>query len=250
MQHAVVGRLLGDLVMQDQPGSGIDRRLDVVGRRPGTPSDAHQACVLLAFDQRRPAFVFQPVREPAKFGAPIPQGRDRRLNRAGRIVGLAGVGVIETGEIIGDLPVKPGGLIGNPTSRNDLPRARRSPELRAVQRHQPRREQPRIPAQKDEGPARPHDRRSVVAAKIGDRLEVGDKPAQQPHRLDIAPALPLQSPRRANLVEIAPHIQLQQIARVVARPARRCRNRPAKAESRHVQPVHKCVDHPDRGVLR
>ncbi len=43
--------------------------------------------------------------------------------------------------------------------------------------------------------------RGVVAVEIGDRLEVGGKSAQQPHRLDIAPACPLQPARRADLVE-------------------------------------------------
>jgi len=36
-----------------------------------------------------------------------------------------------------------------------------------------------------EGAARTHDRGSIVAAKVGDGFEVGDKPAQQPHRPDM-----------------------------------------------------------------
>jgi hypothetical protein len=42
---------------------------------------------------------------------------------------------------------------------------------------------------------------AIVATEIGDRLEIGDKPAHQPHRLDITPASSLQPPGRANLID-------------------------------------------------
>jgi hypothetical protein len=81
-------------------------------------------------------------------------------------------------------------------------------------------------------------------AEVGDGLEVGRKPTQQPHRLDVATAFQLQPARRTNLVEIAPYIELQQVARVVGGPPRRRRRRPAKTETRHIQTVNKGIDHP------
>ena len=54
------------------------------------------------------------------------------------------------------------------------------------------------------------DRRAIVAAEIGDRLEVRHQAAGQPHQLDVALGLALQPPARLDAVEIAVEIDLQQ----------------------------------------
>ncbi len=69
---------------------------------------------------------------------------------------------------------------------------------------------------------------AIVAAEVGDGLEVGRKLAGQPHQLDVAARLALQPPARLHLVEIAVEIELQQRRRMIARPPRRRRARKAK----------------------
>ena len=59
-----------------------------------------------------------------------------------------------------------------------------------VERHDSSREQVEIAAQDDELGTGSADRRSVVATKVGDRLEIRHQPAGQPHQLDVALALP------------------------------------------------------------
>src|SRR5215472_6435989 len=53
------------------------------------------------------------------------------------------------------------------------------------------------------------DRRAVVLAKIGDRLEIGRQPPGQPHQLDIALRFPFEPPARLHAVEIAVEVNLQ-----------------------------------------
>src|SRR5262249_52439601 len=53
------------------------------------------------------------------------------------------------------------------------------------------------------------ERRAVVLAKVGDRLEVGRQPPGQPHQLDIALRFPFEPPARLHAVEIAVEIDLQ-----------------------------------------
>ena len=74
--------------------------------------------------------------------------------------------------------------------------------------------------------AQPHERPKdlpegapVVAAEVGDRLEVGAKLAQQPDHLQVAVRLDLQAPAGPNTVEIPVDVELQQIRRIVARAA-------------------------------
>ena len=65
-----------------------------------------------------------------------------------------------------------------------------------VERRDSSREQVEIAAQDDELGTGSADRRSVVATKVGDRLEIRRQPAGQPHQLDVALALPLEPAAR------------------------------------------------------
>ena len=81
-------------------------------------------------------------------------------------------------------------------------------ELAAVDRDAGRREQSDLAADLDE--ARAHfDGRPVVLPEIGDGLEVWRKPPQQPHHLEIAARLALETPARMHAVEIAVDVELQ-----------------------------------------
>ena len=65
-------------------------------------------------------------------------------------------------------------------------------------------------AQLDELGAHRPDRRAIVLAEVGNRLEVGRQPPGQPHQLDIALRFALQPPARLNPVQITVEINLQQ----------------------------------------
>jgi hypothetical protein len=124
----------------------------------------------------------------------------------------------------------------------------RCPKLGAVERHQARREKALISTEQHKGSAGPHDRCTVVASKVRNRLEVRRQPAQKPHDLDIARTLALQPARRAHFVKVAIKIKLQQIPRIIGRPPYHCRHRPPEPEPPHVETVHKRVDHPNRRI--
>ena len=68
-------------------------------------------------------------------------------------------------------------------------------------------EQVKLAAQHHELAARRADGRPVVLAEIGDRLEVRRQPAGQPHHLDVALRLTLQTPARLHAVEVAVEIE-------------------------------------------
>lgn len=133
---------------------------------------------------------------------------------------------------------------------HDLLGARRRLEERTVQRHQAGREQSRFPADQHEGTTRSDNRGPIVAAEIGDRLEVGGEPAHQPHGLHVAPAFPLQPTRRTHFGEVAVDVKLQKITRIVTGPPGRCPNCPPKTQSNQVQPIGKSIDHPQRSIRR
>ena len=87
---------------------------------------------------------------------------------------------------------------------------------------------------------------TVVAAEVGDGLEVWLEVPQQPDGLDIAVRLGFQSPDRPDPVQVAIDVQLEQISRIVAR-ATRClwlyADEPVRAK---VEPVDESLNEPDR----
>ncbi|SKY84766.1 Uncharacterised protein [Mycobacteroides abscessus subsp. massiliense] len=122
-------------------------------------------------------------------------------------------------------------------------------ELAAVDRDHGLGEQLQPPAQQHELPAGRLDCRSVVAAEVGDGLEVRHQPAGQPHQLQVALGLPLQPPARRDPVQIAVEVDLEQRRRMVRRPAGRLRHHAGKAQTRQIQLLDEGLDGADRIVL-
>src|SRR5260370_38376207 len=91
-----------------------------------------------------------------------------------------------------------------------------------------------LTAQHDELPRACSDRRSVILAEVGDRLEVRRQATGQPHHLDVTLRLALQSAAGLDLVQIAVDVDLQKNAWVIARTARRFRNNPVKPQGTQI----------------
>ena len=82
-------------------------------------------------------------------------------------------------------------------------------ELTAVDRNHRSGEQAQLAAQHHKLRTHRPDRRAIVLAEVGDRLEVGCQPPSQPHQLGIALRFPFEPPARLHAVEIAVEIDLQ-----------------------------------------
>jgi len=93
------------------------------------------------------------------------------------------------------------------------------------------------------------DRLAIVFPEIGNRLEVGREPPDQPHQLDIALRFAFQPPARLQAVEIAVEVDLQQRRGMVGRPARRRRRHPGKPQGCEVQFRDEDLDRPNRVLL-
>jgi hypothetical protein len=91
--------------------------------------------------------------------------------------------------------------------------------------------------------------RATNWAEVGDRLVIRRQPAGQPHHLHIAPGFALKPAARLNPVEIAVDIELQQHARMIARPAGRLWLDPAKTKATEIKLIDKDIDHPHRIVF-
>ena len=89
-------------------------------------------------------------------------------------------------------------------------------DARAVDRHQFAPVKVEFAAKPDEVAEHPPERVPVVAPEVGDRLQVRPEPAQQPDHFKIAVRLDLQASARADTVQVAVDVQLQEIRRVVA----------------------------------
>ena len=99
-------------------------------------------------------------------------------------------------------------------------------ELAAVDRNDGMSEELEPTAQPDKLGAHRPDRRAIVLAEVGNRLEVGRQPPGQPHQLDIALRFAFQPPARLNAVEVAVEVDLQQRRGMIGWPARRRRRHP------------------------
>src|ERR1044071_10100073 len=82
---------------------------------------------------------------------------------------------------------------------------------------------------------------AMVAAKIGNGLEVGRELAQQPDDFQVALALALQRARRADAMEIAIEIEPQQIAGMIGR-------RPGVREDGLGKAERKKIERGDEGI--
>ena len=88
---------------------------------------------------------------------------------------------------------------------------------------------PSSAAQQDELAADLADGFAVVAAEVGDRLEVRRQPPGEPDQLDVALRFALQPTARRHAVQVAVDVDLQQRRRVIRRPARLRRLAPARS---------------------
>jgi hypothetical protein len=122
-------------------------------------------------------------------------------------------------------------------------------ELAAVDRNNGTGEEFEPTAKPDELTTHRLDRRAIVPAEVGNRLEVRGKPPDQPHQLDIALRFSLEPPARLNAVEIAVEVDLQQRRGMVGWPPRRRRRHPRKPQGGKVQLVDEDLDHPNRVLL-
>jgi hypothetical protein len=104
-------------------------------------------------------------------------------------------------------------------------------------------------AELDELRAGPPDGRAIVTPEIGDRLVIRHQAAGQPHQLDIAPGLALQSAAGGNLVQVAVDEELEQDRRVVARAPRPRRRRALKSQPGQIQLLDEQIDDPDQMIL-
>jgi len=102
-----------------------------------------------------------------------------------------------------------------------------------------------VAAERDEPAAYLADRCAVVPAEVGNRLEVGRELAREPHQLDVASALALQSTRRLHLVEIAVEVDLEHRRRMIARPPRRLRL-DIEAQLPQREGIDESIHHPHR----
>ena len=88
-------------------------------------------------------------------------------------------------------------------------------ELAAVNRHDAVGKQLELAADHDELAADVADAGTVVAAEVGDGLEVRRQASGQPHQLDVALALPLQAPTALHAVDVTVDVDAQQHGRVI-----------------------------------
>ena len=121
-------------------------------------------------------------------------------------------------------------------------------DARAVHRQELAAEQVEPSAQDHELPEHGPEGGAVVASEVGDGLEVRLQAPDEPDHLDVAVRLGLQAPAGSHPVEVAVDVELQQVGRVVARPARGLRDDAGEAGPCEVQLVDEGLDEADRVV--
>ena len=238
----------------DQVVLGVDGGLNVVADHAGTPAARrHRAGIGIAqrdlLVRARTPLDFKRLQAPHLLLEDRDLvGQTRRLGRA-RQRRLLPVGAVQLVQIARnarlDLRHPPRHLGPREVPVPAVDRL----ELTAIDRHARLGEQPELPAQRDEPGADLADRTAVVLAEVGDRLVIRRQPADQPHHFHIAPGLPLEPTARLNPVEIAVDVELQQIARMIGRPAGRQRLDPVEPEAAKIELIDEDVDRPNRVVV-
>ena len=120
---------------------------------------------------------------------------------------------------------------------------------RAIHRQQLPAEQVQLAAQQHELAEHRAKGVAVIAAEIGDGLEVRLQVTQQPDHLDIAVGLGFQPSAGPDPVEVTVNVELQQIAGRIARAASLLRLNTSEPRGRKIKPINKSLDEPNR-VLR
>ena len=121
-------------------------------------------------------------------------------------------------------------------------------DVNSVDRQQLAAVQVEAPAQQYELAEHGAKRRAIVAPEIGDGLEVRFQSPQQPDDLDVAATLCLQPTARSHPVQIAVDVELQQIARRIARTPHRLGLDPREPRRSEVQSVNEGIDEAHRIV--
>lgn len=153
--------------------------------------------------------------------SPLPIDHLRDLGRqclapSGRAGFLTAVGIVELRQVFFepfvsglDVLVELGlGEVARPAVHRLQPRA--------VHRQQLAPEQVELATQHHERAEHRLERGAVVAAEVGDGLEVGPQPAQQPDHLQIARRLGFQATALPHPVEVTVQVQLQHVARGIS----------------------------------
>ena len=91
----------------------------------------------------------------------------------------------------------------------------------------------------------PHDSGPVLTPEIRNRLKVRSQPSQQPHELNITPALAFQLAARTHLVEVSIDVELKKIAWVITRSTRSRRDRTHETQADYVKAFGEGINHPD-----
>src|SRR5882762_2088399 len=243
-----------DLVRHDQVVFGVHYRLHVVTDNASTLALAgHRAGVRVRQRHLPVRRGFHPGLQTLKPAHLILQRRDPLLQThhlAGSARCFFAIHPIKLLEVLGDA------LLDQPHPRLHLAAGEVAVamvdrlELTAVDRDRGLREQPPAAAQYDELAADVRDRRGILRTKVSQRLEVGRQPSDQPHQLEIALRLPLESARRLNPVQIAVQIDLEHRCWVITRPTRGLRLHALKTQSRQIKLAHERVHDPHRILFR
>src|SRR5437764_670455 len=93
------------------------------------------------------------------------------------------------------------------------------------------------------------DRRAIIFAEVGNRLEVGCQPPGQPHQLDITLRFAFKPSARLHAIEVAIEVNLPQRRGMIGRPARHRRRHSRKPQGGKVQFVDEDLNHPNRVLL-
>lgn len=182
-----------------------------------------------------------------------PQAFDLLLDagclRLGHVVVLP-VGVVQRGQVARDAGLHLLDALGDLGHREVLVAGVDGLELAPVHRNDRPGEQVELATQHDELRAGRMDRRPIVAAEVGDRLEIRHQAAGQPHQLDVALAFPFEPAARLDAIEIAIEIDLQQRRWMIGWPSRRFRFNTGKAHRRQVQFVDENINDADWIIVR
>ena len=166
----------------------------------------------------------------------------------GHIVVLS-VGAVQGGQIAREAGLYLLDALGDLGHREVLVAGVHRLELAPVDGHDSPGEKVELTTQHDELRAGRANRRPVVAAEVGDRLEVRHQPAGQPHQLDVALGLPFEPAARLDAIEITVEIDLQQRRGVIGWSPRRFRHNAGKAQGSQVKLVNEDIDDANRIVL-
>lgn len=88
----------------------------------------------------------------------------------------------------------------------------------------------------------------VILAEIGDCTKIASQLTEQPHHLNVALAFACKLARRANLIKVTVDVELEQIARVLARSAGLCWSAADKSQFIHFETVNECIEQTNGGI--